>query len=319
MLTITEEQVKSLIEPEQAVDAIEAAFRYKYGASAQLPLRTVATVDSDNIFLIMPCFDSSMSSLGIKLVTVVARPKEGDERVQASYVLLDPQTGKIRAIIASNYLTDFRTAATSLVATKFLARPDSKVLGIIGTGRQARAHAHLFQRIWHFNLVLVCGSTPAKGQEFADRLRHDLNLVTEVVDSNTCAANADIVCTCTSSTTPLFDGDLLSQGAHVNLIGAFRPDAREVDEKCIRRAKVVVETYEGVLAEAGDLLIPMRQGLIGRKHIQADLHELVAGKKRVRSSPKDITAFKSVGYALEDLVVASIVYGAASQGNDRSL
>jgi ornithine cyclodeaminase len=134
-----------------------------------------------------------------------------------------------------------------------------------------------------------------------------LSIPIEAVDAFTCAAQSDVICTCTNAHTPLFDGNLLRPGTHLNLIGTFQPQAREVDSITIQRAQVVVETYEGALAEAGDLLIPISEGLITREHVRADLHELVSGKKTARRSREDITVFKSVGCALEDLVTAELL------------
>jgi len=129
----------------------------------------------------------------------------------------------------------------------------------------------------------------------------------EAADARTCASNSDVICTCTTSSQPLFDGLLLKSGTHLNVIGAFQPHTREVDDVTVRRSLVVAETYDAVFAEAGDILIPLNQSLITRDHVRADLHELLSGKKTVRSSPQDITLFKSVGFALEDLATAELV------------
>jgi ornithine cyclodeaminase/alanine dehydrogenase-like protein (mu-crystallin family) len=130
----------------------------------------------------------------------------------------------------------------------------------------------------------------------------------ESVDAETCARESDVLCACTTSSEPLFDGRWLRPGAHLNLVGAFQPHAREVDDETVRRARVVVDTWEGALAEAGDVLIPMKNGVIDRGHILADLHEVASAKKKVRTSAADITLFKSVGCALEDLVTAKLIF-----------
>jgi len=137
-----------------------------------------------------------------------------------------------------------------------------------------------------------------------------LSLAVEPADARTCAAQSDVICTCTTARDPLFDGDLLRPGTHLNLVGAFQPHAREVDAVTIQRSRVVVDTYDAALAEAGDVLIPMREGLITRAHLLADLHELTAGNL-VRRNRDEITVFKSVGCALEDLVAAELLRGNA--------
>jgi ornithine cyclodeaminase len=157
--------------------------------------------------------------------------------------------------------------------------------------------------------VLVCGREPRQTRELAAEASAELRLPVATTDARTCAAESDVICTCTTSQTPLFDGNLVRPGTHLNLVGTFQPHAREVNSATIQRARVVVDTYDGALAEAGDLLIPMRDGLMGRDHIAADLHELVSRKKAGRTNPADITVFKSVGCALEDLVAAEMLVG----------
>jgi ornithine cyclodeaminase/alanine dehydrogenase-like protein (mu-crystallin family) len=147
-----------------------------------------------------------------------------------------------------------------------------------------------------------------KTGEFAKKMKGERALEIEVVDAARCAAEADVICTCTTSRTPVFDGRRLRPGTHLNLVGAFQPDTREVDDETVRRARIVVDTYDGALAEAGDLLIPLANGTIRRGQILADVHEIASGRKKGRTSREDITLFKSVGCALEDLVTAKLVY-----------
>src|SRR5581483_8383471 len=223
--------------------------------------------------------------------------------------VLDPTTGCPKVTMPAAYLTDTRTAATSALATKYLAREDVQVLGVFGTGRQARAHLKVLSGVRKFSNFLVSGIDPGYSREFAQRMSTELGATVESVYSRACAAESDVLCTCTTSPTPLFDGHMLRPGTHLNLVGAFQPHTREVDKVTIKRARIVVDTYEGALSEAGDLLIPLNNGAITRNHILADLHELVNRKRRVREYASDITLFKSVGVALEDLVAAELVCG----------
>jgi ornithine cyclodeaminase/alanine dehydrogenase-like protein (mu-crystallin family) len=340
--TLDEDAVRTRLEPRRLVAAIEDAFRRRYPA-AEMPVRTRIELGS-GVFLVMPCHDRSTGGLGMKLVLVkaapaapdrpatTARPEDAnvlrdgfdptattarpdgaatapasDDTVVATYLLLDSATGRPRLALAAGHLTALRTAATSAVATAFLARPQAEVLGVVGTGRQARAHLELLPRLRSYRRLLVAGSDPGRGREFARRMSAELGAPVEAVDAAACAAAADVLCACTTAREPLFDGGLLRPGTHLNLVGGFQPDAREVDDVTVLRSRVVVDTYEGALAEAGDLLIPLRKGLIGRDHIIADLHELVSGKAAGRLGPADITLFKSVGCALEDLVAAELV------------
>jgi ornithine cyclodeaminase/alanine dehydrogenase-like protein (mu-crystallin family) len=318
---LTEADVRQLLNPTHLCAAIESAFRDRY-PSISLPQRTHAEL-AHGIFLAMSCYDRAAGTLGMKLVLVrdQAQHRPADRshdspaltegRVQATYLLLDPETAQPRLTIAANYLTDLRTAATSAVATKFLARPDSSTLGIFGTGRLARAHLTVLPLVRNFQRVLICGRNPSRSAEFVQQLSRELSgLTVTAVDARTCAAESDVLCTCTSNSAPLFDGRDLRPGTHLNLVGAFRPETREVDTHTILRSRVVVDTYSAAASEVGELLIPLQEGAITRNHVAADLHELVSGTKQGRRSSEEITVFKSVGCALEDLVAAELLLDA---------
>jgi ornithine cyclodeaminase/alanine dehydrogenase-like protein (mu-crystallin family) len=312
MLTCTDAEIESLLEPSEVIAEIRSAFAQGF-ANVRMPKRVQVELDKSTL-LIMPCGIAGESAYGLKIVTVSqqARP-EG--RVRASYILLDSGTGETVAVFAANHLTDLRTAATTAVATDILARPDASVLGIFGTGRQSAAHIAVMALTRSFQQILVSGSSPEKARAFAQRMRalHGFNV--NATDAATCSTTSDVICTCTNSIEPLFSGELLRPGTHLNLIGAFQPHACEVDSVTIQRSRVFVDTYEGALAEAGDILMPIQSGEIGCEHVQGDLHELVSGKKPGRTSRDDITVFKSVGCALEDLVTAKLVMKALQARN----
>ena len=296
MLTFTEDEVRARLDHKAVVSAIEHAFRERY-ESTVMPPRAHLPLEQ-GVFLVMPCYDRRGRRLGMKLVAV-------GSSVEATYMLLDPATSRPTLIVPATYLTEVRTAATSAVATKFLARPDAKTLGIFGTGRQARAHLEIMPLARNFERVLVCGRDEAKARAFVADSRSEMQM--QVASPEQCAAEADVICTCTTSITPLFDGSSLRPGTHLNLVGGFQPHTREVDSLTVKRARVFVDTFDGVLAEAGEILIPMGEGVLKREDLAADLHELVAGKKPGRASQEDITVFKSVGCALEDLAAAELL------------
>ena len=297
----SEEQVRNVIKVDDVIAAIRAAFARGF-ATVHMPVRTVLNMD-DAILLVMPCYDSALHAAGVKLVSVSA--KAG---VQAAYELLDPQTGMAQARMEANCLTDVRTAATSAVATDLLAPKDVETLGIFGSGRIAAAHLAAIPRIRNFKRFLVCGSGRSDVSAFCGKMKDELGINVESVNAETVARESDVICTCTTAHEPLFDGNWLRPGTHLNLVGAFQPETREVDDLTVKRARVVVDTYEGALQEAGDLLIPIRNGTITRSHVMADLHEIASGKKAARTSADSITLFKSVGCALEDLVTAQRIY-----------
>ncbi len=302
MHVLTEADVHRFLDPKALIPAIEEAFRTRY-PSTVMPTRTQMKL-ADGVFLIMPCYDREGRGLGMKLVKFNENPRPAEERIQATYILLDAESGCSKLVIPANYLTDLRTAATSAVATKILAREDARVLGVFGAGRQARAHLQVVRQVRNFERALVSGRDTGRTQEFAQQMEQELGLKVESVYPRTCAAESDVLCTCTTASTPLFDGNMLRKGTHLNIVGSFRPTTREVDDVTVRRSRIVVDTYDGALSEAGDLIIPLTAGIIRRDHLLANLHELAKGKKLIRTSPADITLFKSVGSALEDLVAA---------------
>jgi alanine dehydrogenase len=301
MRLYSEEQIRNTVRVNEVIAAIHAAFSRGL-ATVHMPARTVLNMDGA-VLLVMPCYDSALVAAGVKLVSVSA--KAG---VQAVYELLVPQTGMALARMEANYLTDVRTAATSAVATDLLACKDVETLGIFGSGRQAVAHFAALPRVRNFKRFLVCGSGRSDLAAFRDKMKSDLGLNLETTNAETLVRESDVICTCTTSPAPLFDGNWLRPGTHLNLVGAFQPETREVDDVTVKRARIVVDTYEGALQEAGDLLIPIKNGTIDRSHIAADLHEIASGKKPARRSAESITLFKSVGCALEDLVIAQLIY-----------
>ena len=301
MRVYSEDQVRQAINIDEVIRAIREAFARGF-ATVHMPARTSLSMDKA-MLLIMPCYDSALKAAGVKLVSVSA--KAG---VQAVYELLDPQTGITVARMEAKYLTDIRTATTSAVATALLARKDVQTLGIFGSGRQAAAHLAALPRVRNFKRFLVCGSGRSDLAAFFDKMKNELGLNVELATAETVARESDVICTCTTAHEPLFDGNWLRPGTHLNLVGAFQPETCEVDSITVKRARVVVDTYEGTLQEAGDLLIPMKNGTIERSHIIADLHEIASGKKVARTSAESITLFKSVGCALEDLVTAQLIY-----------
>jgi ornithine cyclodeaminase len=323
---LTEADVRRLLDPAQLIPAIALAFRDRY-PSVIIPQRTQTQL-AHGTFLSMSCYDPLSAALGMKLVlvrekTVDAQNLETPSRsneifpgrdgtVQAAYLLLDPETAQPRLTIEANYLTDLRTTATSALATKFLAPANVSTLGIFGTGRLARAHLAVLPLVRGFQRVLICGRNAASSAEFVRQSAAEMqNLEIAAADPGTCVRESEILCACTSSRTPLFDGRDLRPGSHLNLVGSFRPQTREVDTCTIQRSRVVVDTY-ATAAEVGDILIPLHEAAIPQDHVAADLHELVSGKKQGRRNLEDITIFKSAGCALEDLVAAELLLAANS-------
>jgi ornithine cyclodeaminase len=280
-----------------AIGALEAAFRD--GDPTGAPLRTHVPTPAGDL-LLMPA--TGAPGVGVKLVTLTeGNPARGLPFIHAVYVLFDPATQAPRLLVDGSALTALRTAAVSGLATRLLARADATRLVIFGAGVQARAHLEAMAAVRALADVVIVSRTAARAEALAGHAR-DMG-----IDASPSGAEAvsvaDIVCTCTTATEPLFDGARLAEGAHVNAVGAYRPDTRELDSETVKRARLVVETREAALEESGDLLIPIADGMVDAEHVVADLQELVRGKQ-VRHAAADVTVFVSVGIAFEDLAVA---------------
>jgi ornithine cyclodeaminase/alanine dehydrogenase-like protein (mu-crystallin family) len=283
-----------------AIDALEAAFAAEHRPES--PLRTHVDLPRGEL-LLMPA--SSQHGVGVKLITLAPEnPGRGLPFLHSVYVLFSAESLEPKLTVDGAALTALRTSAVSALATRLLARPDSSRLVLFGAGVQANAHLDAMMAVRPVDRVRVVSRSGERAERLADRARK-LNL-DAAVDGPEAVSEADIVCTCTTSSTPVFDGKLLPDGVHLNAVGAYRPDSRELDDETIGRAKIVVETREAALAEAGDLLIPIAARLITPSAISADLSEVVRGAN-VRTSAADVTVFKSVGVAFEDLAVAAAV------------
>jgi len=280
-----------------AIDALEAGFRE--GDPSVAPLRSHLETPAGTL-LQMPAFGEA--GVGVKLVTLTPGNAERDlPFINAVYVLFDPETQAPDAIVDGAALTALRTAAVSGLATRYLADPSARRLIVFGAGVQATSHLEAMLAVRPVERVTIVSRTPARAQALAEVAR---GLGVDVAFGGPHdVAGADLVCTCTTSDVPLFDGDLLAPGAHVNAVGSYQPASRELDTVAMARARVVVEARDAALAEAGELCIPILDGAFGRDHVRADLTEVVRGAA-VRTSPDDITVFKSVGLAFEDLIVA---------------
>jgi alanine dehydrogenase len=303
MLYLTEDQVRRLADVDSVIAGIRAAFARDFSKTLRMPVRSSLPLQGSGVLLVMPAYDSVLGIAGIKTVTVT-----DVSGVNASYELLDAAGGAVLARMEANWLTDLRTAATSALATSLMARPEAHNLGIFGSGRQAEAHIAVLPRVRRITRVLVCGSVDSDVQPFCLRMKEQYKIEVSPADPETCVRQSDILCTCTTSSVRVFDGRWLKPGMHLNAVGAFQPETREVDDETVRRSRIVVDTYEGALAEAGDVLIPLGNGVITREQIAGDLHEIASGKRQGRVSLEDITLFKSVGCALEDLVTARLIY-----------
>lgn len=305
----------------EAVEVVKDAFIQLSLKKAQSPVRTSLTLkEAGEAALVMPAYLEESRALGAKMVTVLPwNPQANLPAVQGIVFLFDAATGSPMAILEGTHLTRFRTGAASGAATQVLSRPDSRSLAVFGAGGQAFFQvkgvlaARKIERLRVFDLL------SEKADELVEKLRADPSCRgIELLRAGTPAEaleGADIVVTATTSSRPVFDGKLLKEGMHINAIGSFKPEMQEVDEETIRRARIFVDSLEACLEEAGDLIIPLKRGRIQKADILAELGEVAAGKKAGRGSVREITYFKSVGNAVQDVSVAQAVYRRGGEKN----
>lgn len=261
-----------------------------------------------NIFLVMPAYYAGAYT-GVKLVTVApGNNARGLDSVIGLYVLFDAVTGAPLLTVDGSAITVRRTPAASALAARSLARPESETLLVVGAGNLAPHVIEAYRAVLpRLKRVLIWNRTPEKAAALAARLGAEA-----VADLAAAVAEADVVNGITMSKAPLIRGEWLRPGTHVDLIGGFTPEMREVDDTAITRASLFVDTREGALHEAGDLADPLKRGVIGAGDIKADLADLAAGRHPGRTSAGEITLFKSVGTALEDLAAAAFLHRSLS-------
>lgn len=299
---LSAEQVHAALDWAPLADVLTAAFT----APPEAPTRHAHAMAAQDHLLLMPAWNAER--IGIKLVTVIPdAPKHGGHTVDASYLLLDRQTGAPVALLDGEALTVRRTAATSALAARHLAREDARTLLMIGTGRLApwmiRAHVALRPAL---RRVLVWGRDATRAQHLIAELAADGIDAEVAADLKTAVPTADIICCATTSQVPIVRGEWIAEGAHLDLVGGYTPTMREVDDMVVARSRIVVDTYGGALTEAGDLVQPLSARVIAREDVLADLGAVLRGAIQVRHSARDITLFKSVGHALEDLAAATL-------------
>jgi ornithine cyclodeaminase len=287
------------------VEALRKAFARKVEA----PVRSShAVTEAGDRLLVMPAWREG-EDIGVKVVTVFPGNRErGLASVSALYLLLDGATGHPRALIDGEALTLRRTAAASALASTYLSRPDSATLLVVGCGALAPYMAAAHAAVRPIKRILVWGRSPAAAAALVERLKTQGLAATAAPDLGDAVAAADIVTCATTAREPLVRGEWVRPGTHVDLVGGFTPEMRESDDALIAKASVFVDTYAGALKEAGDLTQAIESGAIDRGHVRADLVDLAMGRRPGREGADEITVFKSVGSALEDLSAARLVY-----------
>ena len=312
-LLLTRADLVALLEPPAVIEAVQAAFAAYSAGRTDTPLRVgVEPPGTSGVLLAMPCAVAEPAALGTKVVSVFrGNPARGLPTVTSVYLFSDYETGEPLAVMDGTYLTGVRTAAGSAVATRLLARSDARSLGVFGTGVQARFHVEAIRHVRPIERVLVCGTSPEKGQAFAAWVREATGLAAETASAEDVSA-CDILAACTTSSTPVVVDAAVRPGAHVNAVGAFTPSTRELPTELVARARVYVDTRAGAESEAGDLLIAAQEHQFHLDDVIGEVGEVVLGRAPARRHADEITVYKSVGAAFLDAATARL-------GHDRAL
>jgi ornithine cyclodeaminase len=325
---LTEADVKAVLTMDDLIEGMGSALEaFSAGRVAQ-PVRTVIPVQGDHAFFgLMPALAQSPPALGAKLVTVFGgNAARGLPSHLASIVLLDPETGALQALLDGRYITEARTAAVSAVSSRLLARPTAKSLAIIGSGVQARSHLDALSRVHSLKQVTVWSPNKQRRDAFVEEVNvtgsdpklhvattgggqtplHSLT-ISAVDHAGEAVVGADVIVLVTSSPTPVIEDGWVKPGAHVISVGACRPNQREMDPALVARARLFVDSRTAALVESGDVVLGIQEGRFGADHIVAEIGQLAAGSVG-RRSDTEVTIFKSLGLAVEDVTAAQLAY-----------
>jgi ornithine cyclodeaminase/alanine dehydrogenase-like protein (mu-crystallin family) len=323
ILFLTAEEVRRALPMSDAIAAIAEAFRQLSAGMAHTPDRLhLDTEDPAGTTLVMPVHLPVQGRIGVKVATLCNANREaGLPTLQALVIVLDDATGSPLAIMDGAALTAIRTGAASGAATRLLAREDSARVAIFGAGVQARTQLEAVCAVRDIQLARVFDVEPERAAAFANEMSGRLGVTVEAARSAAAAiADVDIVCTATNASTPVFDDSDLPTGVHINAIGSYQPDVQEIPPETVHRAYVVVDHRASALAETGDLIQPIRAGIIDESHVAAELGEIVDGRAAGRRDADQITLFESVGNAVQDLAAAiRVIENTRKRGLGREL
>lgn len=313
-LLLTESDVRALLPMDHLIATMESTLvDFSRGRTVQ-PVRTVLQVgESKSFFGVMPAYIPGLPAMGTKQVTVFASNAERDLPSHlATITLLDPDTGALLALVDGRYITEARTAAVSAVSVNYLAKPDAGVLALIGSGVQARSHLEAIDRVRELRDVRVWSRSAERRQSFAREMApHVTAPIRAVASAEEAVQDASIVVLVTAAREPVVRNEWVAEGAHICAVGACRPDQREMDAALVARGELWVDSREGALSEAGDILLAIEEGAIDENHIAGELGEFVASASRRKDNR--LTIFKSLGMAVEDVAAAHLALLRARQ------
>ena len=316
MLLLSESEVQSLIDVDELIPALEQAHIQYSTGKAVMPVRLVVPLPLiQGRITSMPGYLSQDQALGMKVVTYFQNNDEqGLPAILATIMLFSVETGKMIAAMDGTYITTIRTACASALATKVLANPETPVLGVIGAGVQARAHIRALGRVRRLRKIKIYSPSGASGRKIKADLENDIGIAIDLMpNAEQAVRDSDLVATVSTAKEPVLKMEWLRSGAHINAVGSHRPDLREIDGATLSASKVVVDSREAIMAECGDVLLAIKENSFSEQGIHAEIGEVLAGTKSGRSSAAEITLYKSVGIAIQDVATAQLVYRKALQ------
>ena len=314
-ILLGERDVRAVLSMDDLIAAMETALDQYSGGGVRQPLRSVVEVGDGHAFYgVMPAYIRQPAALGTKLVSVYhSNAALGLPSHLATIVLLDPETGALQAVLDGRYITEARTAAVSAASAKHLARSDARVLAVLGAGVQARSHIDALTRVRTFEEVRVWGRDAGRVRALLDQVApQSAARMIASASAHAAADGADVIALVTAAREPVLTRASVADGAHICAVGACRPDQREMDTALVRDGRVFVDSRVGALAEAGDLVIPIEEGAIDASHIAGELGDVFGGRVPGRRSAAEITIFKSLGMAVEDVAAARLAFERAS-------
>lgn len=315
IVVLREKDMKNIFTMAEAIQADKDALEIYSKNGANIPLRVNINVpEHEGQSLYMPGYAADTKALGLKIVSVYPKNIEkGLNSVPATMVLVNNETGEVCSLMDGTFLTRIRTGAVSGAATDVLARKDSKVFALFGTGGQAEAQLEAVLNVRDIELVKVYDLSEERRNDFVKRMTENFGekfsvKIVAVNSSDEAIADADIITVATTSKRPVFNADLVKKGAHVNGVGSYTPDMQEIDENLLFNSKVYVDTRDGVFNESGDLIIPVNKGIYSFDRVMGELGEVILNKVKGRESEEEITFFKTVGSSVLDVVTARRIY-----------
>jgi len=314
---LTGDDVRQAVSMTDAIDSVRGAFIQLSDRSAVVPVRTVVQVPRPGAMAVMPAFLPDSEALGTKVVTIFpGNLARGLKTIHAVMLVLDAETGRARALMDGTWLTALRTGAASGLATDLLARPEAETVAIVGAGGQARAQLLAVAAVRSVRRVSVFDTSRQTAEAFVAEMEGSAGVPCPVEIAGSAAEavrGADVVCTATTSKSAVFADADISLGTHINAIGAYTPEMQEVPVATVARARVIVDSAEAALEEAGDLLAALVAGAVDESVVTNEIGQVATGRIAGRTSAEEITLFKAVGVAVQDVAVGDLVLRRAEE------